>query len=55
MVTRDFPISLLDLLYHVNNLTQDSVESGGRGERVWRIGQRSGPFTSKDEIQMIGA
>lgn len=30
MVLRDLPVRLLDLLHHVDDLTQDSVESGDR-------------------------
>ena len=36
VVPRDFSVSLLDVLHHVDDLTQDSVESSDRIVRWWR-------------------
>jgi hypothetical protein len=44
IVLWDFPESLLDVLHHVDDLTQDSVESGDGIVRWWRVGRRTGPL-----------
>ncbi len=44
VVLWDFPRSLLDVLHHVDDLAQDSVESGDGIVRWWRVGRRTGPF-----------
>ena len=44
MALRDLPVRLLDLLHHIDDLTQDSVESGDRIMRCWRVGGRTSPF-----------
>jgi hypothetical protein len=42
MISRDFPVGLLDVLHHIDDLTQDSVESDDRVVWSWRFGRRTG-------------
>ena len=47
MVPGDFPVSLLDVLHHVDDLAQDIVECGDRLAGWRRVGGRTGPFHEK--------
>jgi hypothetical protein len=55
MVPRDLAVSLLDVLHHVDDLAQNSVEGDNRILWSWRIGRRTGLFPRIAEVLAIRA
>ena len=51
MVPRDFPVSLLDVLHHVDDLAQDTVECGNRVVGWRSVGGRTSPF--HEEVRVL--